>query len=125
MYNQFCKNLKNFINVMGYCNEGKRTRVKNAEALLPLTDIKKYNEYKNNSDKEYIRTANLVYDISLNSHNNPTLKRFVWELWAYGFDIEQPKEPINRNYEIDEVVKITDLMLSTHFLFINDRLSES
>lgn len=97
-------------------DDGKiSTRVKNAEALLPLTDIKKYSEYKNNFNEEYKRIANMVYEISQYSHNNPVLKRFVWELWAYGFDIEQSEKPMCKNYEIDEVVKITDLMLSTHY----------
>jgi hypothetical protein len=94
----------------------QNSRVKNAEVLLPLTEIKTYIEFKNNQKEEYKNISNLICDISRHSENYPSIKRLIWELWAYGFDIDQAIESINRNYEIDEVVKLTDLMLSTHFI---------
>lgn len=115
MYRQFCKNLKYFLYIMGNGNGHKSARVKNAEVLLPLTEIDRYKEYKTDSSEAYVAITNLIYEISQYSVNNPVLKKFVWELWAYGFDIEPPKEPSARNYDIGEVVKMADLMLSTHY----------
>lgn len=115
MYNQFCKNLKHFSGIMGNNDGRKNIRGINAEVLLSLTDIETYREYKNSRKEEYTRISNLIYDISQYSDKYPALKRLVWELWAYGFDIEQAKEQTSRNYEIEEVAKLADLMLSTHY----------
>lgn len=115
MYKQFCKNLKYFVSIIRNDALEKNFRLKNAEALLPLTDIEKYMEYRNSQSEEYERISNLIFDLSYYSKEYPSLKRLVWELWAYGFDMEQAKGPETRNYDIDEVVKLTDLMLSTHY----------
>jgi len=61
------------------------------------------------------RISNIIYDISQYSKGNPALEKLNWELWAYGFDMEEPKKPEDRNYEIEELVKLADLMLSTHY----------
>ena len=115
MYRQFCRNLKHFLSIMEDGNGKKSSRLKSAEVLLPLTDIEQYEEYRASSSESYGVISNLIYEISQHSVNNPALKKLVWELWAYGFDIEQLEQPPPRNYDIDEVVKIADLMLSTHY----------
>jgi len=115
MYKQFCRNLNYFISIMRSDDNVRNTRIKNAEALLPLLDIEIYRVYKNCGKEEYEIITNLIYDISRYSEEYPSLKKFVWELWAYGFDIEQARGPVVKNYEEEEVAKIADLMLSTHY----------
>jgi len=112
MYNQFCKNLKNFMEIMG---NDESSRKRTAYVLLQLTDVRSYFEYKKNGTKEYNRISNLIYDISQYSKRYPSLEKLIWELWAYGFDIEESKKNEPRNYEIEELVKLADLMLSTHY----------
>lgn len=113
MYKQFCKNLNHFINIMGF--DDKAARVRNAEILLQLTDVEKYRENKKTNKDRYIYISNLIYDISQYSDQYPSLKRFLWELWAYGFDVEKRNEMVSRDYDADEIAKMTDLMLSTHY----------
>lgn len=90
-------------------------RKRTAEVLLQLTDVESYLEYKRYGKKEYNRISNLIYDISQYSKKYPALEKLLWELWAYGFDIEESGKPETRNYEIEELVKLADLMLSTHY----------
>ncbi|RCX20117.1 hypothetical protein DFR58_102187 [Anaerobacterium chartisolvens] len=115
MYKQFCKNLRHFISIMESDGGEESSRRKNAEALLPLADIEEYKKYKDSKKEEYRRISSLIYDISRYSEEYPSLKRLVWELWAYGFDIGQANEEFERTYEAKEVARLADLMLSTHY----------
>ncbi len=115
MYNQFCKNLENFIKL----NEGhNNVRVKIAKELLPLTDIALYNMHKDKQDDEYIRSSNLIYHLSKYNKIYSSLDKFLWELWAYGFDaLPTENFSIESKLFLDEKAKLTDLMLSTHYFY--------
>ena len=47
---------------MGF--DDKAARVRNAEILLQLTDVEKYQEDKKTNKDRYIYISNLIYDIS-------------------------------------------------------------
>lgn len=114
MYKQFCKNLKHFIGIMS--NDGEKNfRKQQAEALLLLADVDLYIEYKKSGSEEYRKISKLIYDISRYSEDYPALKKLVWELWAYGFDIEEQEGIQTTEYEAQEVAKLADLLISTHY----------
>lgn len=100
---------------MDIMGDDESYRKRTADVLLKLTDVGSYFEYKKNGTKEYSSISNLIYDISQYSKGYPSLEKLIWELWAYGFDMEEPKNPEPRNYEIKELIKLADLMLSTHY----------
>lgn len=115
MYNQFCKNLKNFIVIIDENYEDICFRKETALTLLKLTDIDAYNQFKIINSKEYKSISNMIYKLSLYTNQYTSLKRLVWELWAYGFDVLESEEESDLEYKIDELVKVADLMMSTHY----------
>lgn len=116
MYKQFCKNLRNYYNIISLGCDEKDSRINTAEVLLQLTDIEEYKRHKINKSNEYYKISSFIYMISEKSHIYPSFKRFTWELWAYGFDILEGKQENLNPYEFDEVYKLADLMLSTHYI---------
>ena len=113
MYKQFCKNLRTFIEIN---EEENNIRLKIAEQLLPLTDIESYKLYKGKNDIKYIKTSNLIYSLSRYSKTYSSFNRFIWELWAYGFDSIAPEQSSeNNDILVDEKAKLVDLLLGTHY----------
>jgi len=116
MYRQFCKNFHNYIKLLDAGGETPTARLKIAEKLRPLVDITAYEKYKNINIKKYRETGNLIYMLFSYRNKYPVFDRFLWDLWAYGFDmIEFPDTVANKDPDADEMVKLVDLMLSTHY----------
>ena len=116
MYRQFCKNLNNFININRGCDGQSNSRLAIAMQVLPISDISSYLEYKKNSDPRYFETSMLIHSLSQFNNVFPSIKKFIWELWAYGFDIE-PLGDLNiaEPKDTHEMARIVDLLLSTHY----------
>ncbi|WZL73753.1 hypothetical protein QBE52_03185 [Clostridiaceae bacterium 35-E11] len=96
----------------------KSYRYKIGKELEVLTDLNLYNEFKKNKNKEYIMIAQLMQQMDNFTAKYPRIKNFLWELWAYGFEIGPSEhavedEEVNRN--IKEKIKLIDLLLGTHY----------
>jgi hypothetical protein len=115
MYNQFCKNLNNYMNIISDNDEYPNARKKIAETILPLADIKLYLENKQKNILYHKSVSNLIYSLSKYSAVYPSISKLIWELWAYGFDIESAPELESEGNNLDEAAKLVDLMLSTHY----------
>ena len=116
MYRQFCKNLTNFININQRGDGKPNYRLDVALRILPIANINSYLEYKNINDPRYTEINSLLYSLSQFSDKYPSLKKFIWELWAYGFDVEQHDASRPRDCEdMDEIAKMVDLLLGTHY----------
>ena len=116
MYKQFCKNLNNFIAINTLENEQVNLRLKYAIEILPLTDVESFLKYKLSDESEYLKLGNFIFDLSKFKQSYPSLEKFIWELWAYGFDsLPYENNQPCRDESLGEKVKIIDLMLSTHY----------
>jgi hypothetical protein len=116
MYRQFCKNLNNFITINKSESDQENLRLKNAIEILPLANVEDFIKFKETDKIKYKRIGNFIFELSKYIKKYPSLEKFIWELWAYGFDIIQiEKNELYQDEFLDEKVKIIDLMLSTHF----------
>ncbi|NMB97648.1 MAG: hypothetical protein GYA02_13735 [Clostridiaceae bacterium] len=116
MYSQFCRNLKNYIRINSHGNPDNSLRVKIAEDIIHLTNVEAYKTYKKRNDPLYKRIGEFIYILSRYKSRYPSLERFIWELWAYGFDIIETQNLRQHNIKhMDEKAKLVDLMLSTHY----------
>ena len=114
MYKQFCKNLKHFIQVNQI--EQPNIRLQLAKEILFLTDADDYIKHKRNNTIRYKEIKNFINGLQQYQHQFPALKKFLWELWAYGFDIEEAEDVAEDSPEIMiEKVKLIDVLLSTHY----------
>jgi len=114
MYNQFCKNLNYYMNIVSD-TEGNSVRKHIAEIVLPLADIKSY-LYSKQRDPLYCKkVSNLIYNISQFSGAYPSIDKLIWELWAYGFDIEKSLDSEIEADNLQEAAKLIDLLISTHY----------
>ena len=86
-----------------------------AEIVLPLADIKSYLNSKQRNNLYYKKVSNLIYNISQFSRVYPSIDKFIWELWAYGFDIEASPESEIKTDNLKEAAKLIDLLMSTHY----------
>jgi hypothetical protein len=119
MYNQFCKNLKNYIRInsdINPDNSDNNIRLRIAEDIIPLTDIESYKAYKKHNDPLYREIGQFIYALSKYKKKYPSFDKFIWELWAYGFDIIKTEDLYHDKIRyMDEKAKLVDLMLSTHY----------
>jgi hypothetical protein len=116
MYRQFCKNLNNFIYINELDNEPENLRLKNAKDILLLTDVKNFLKFKDTDAVKYQKIGNFIFELSKFKQSYPTLEKFLWELWAYGFDsVPYEENGIKVDEFLEEKVKLIDLMLSTHY----------
>ena len=116
MYKQFCKNLNNFITINRLENSKENIRLKYAIEILPLSDVENYMKYRESDETKYIELGNFIFELSKYKQDYPSLEKFIWELWAYGFDsIPYEKKEHSIDEFLLEKVKIIDLMLSTHY----------
>lgn len=116
MYNQFCKNIKNYIRINSKMGDCDSLRLKIAKDILPLTDVNLYKDYKKCNDSFYKVIEGFIYAISKYKKEYPSFNKFIWELWAYGFDsAELDDSSCSMLQNIDEKVKLIDLLLSTHY----------
>lgn len=116
MYRQFCKNLNHFIQLNQAEGASDNLRLQNAYCILPLTAIKDYLGYKSNNSSQYFEISNLIFLFTAYQEQYPRLKKFLWELWAVGFDAipsEESEHLSDKNFM--QKVKLLDLMLSTHY----------
>lgn len=112
MYRQFCKNFKNFLQI----NESKEYRYKIGSEMEYLMHVDVYTQLKERNNAKYREIANFIFEISQYEDKYPSIKKFVWELWGYGFDIERFNDVENEPRErIEEKVKLIDLLLGTHY----------
>lgn len=115
MYNQFCKNLKSFIDMNA--GDSKNLRLKLAKELVLLTDVKKYNKDKKRSSLSYKQASTLIFFLNNYKEDFPSLDKFIWELWAYGFDPEYHEDLKDKvSFLIEEKAKLVDLLLGTHYI---------
>lgn len=114
MYNQFCKNLNYYMNIISD-TEGNSARKQIAEIILPLADINSYLKDKHENNLYYRKVSNLIYNISQFSDAYPSIRKFIMELWAYGFDIEESQESEIEADNLREAAKLIDLLMSTHY----------
>ncbi|HEX9059811.1 MAG TPA: hypothetical protein VF941_06505 [Clostridia bacterium] len=116
MYNQFCKNLKFYMSIISETGDGSNARGRTAKVLLPLADIDSYLEDKKRGGTYHKKISGLINNLSSYSNVYPTIKNLIWELWAYGFDIGPFHGGEPEHIQLDEVAKLTDLMMSTHYI---------
>ena len=113
MYRQFCRNLNNYLNI----NKPNTYRHKIGKEIELLANVELYNKLKKSNHIDYKRISNLIYQ--LRKYENSAIKNFVWELWAYGFEIEKLADIENEIQEdeedIKEKIKLIDLLLGTHY----------
>lgn len=113
MYKQFCKGLKRFIQLN---NDKDNLRLNIAKELLLLTDIDAYKQSKDKNLSDHEKIDSLIAMLSCHKDKYPYLERFLWELWAYGFDRETENTPHIDDRFIDEKIKLIDLMISSHYI---------
>lgn len=109
MYKQFCKNLQYYISI----NPKSGTRLDLAKDLLPLTDIMSYQIHKEKKDFVYHNIGTLITALELYREKHPCIGKFLWELWAYGFDPSETSA--NQIPFMDEKAALIDLLLHTHY----------
>jgi len=113
MYRQFCKNLNNY----NQLNNSDDYRSLIGNELIILLDKNKFNKMKNNNDikmENIDRFFNILYN-----ENNRKCNKFLWELYAYGFDISLEKikknqNVINNKKDIDKI-SLLKLLLGTTY----------
>lgn len=114
MYRQWCKNLKNFIN---YNKEQSGTRLQMAEELLVLTDIETYKMHKENNSSVYRETNAFINGLKQYQNEYPSIRKFIWELWGYGFETgDEVEDKIDDTMLEEEKVKLIDLLYGTHYM---------
>ncbi len=114
MYRQFCKNLENFIKINETDDENYRLKI--AKELKGLTDPDLYKKAKESRDNRYMYISNLIFRIQAYQDKYPAIKKFLWELWGYGFDAVRFEDmDIESEEKIQEKVKLIDLLLGTHY----------
>jgi hypothetical protein len=116
VYNQFCKNLKNYIRINSSINCVDSIRLNIAKDILLLTDVEAYKAYKECNYSLYLEIGKFIYTLSKYKEKYPSLNKFIWELWGYGFDLVETDSlhQDSINY-MDEKAKLIDLILSTHY----------
>lgn len=113
MYNQFCKNLTKFIKLnQSYPN----IRLKLAQEINFLVDVSAYSSLKERNDIKSKEIRNFISQLKNYSGKYPSISKFVWELWAYGFDVEDVEDIDQEPQDImEEKVKLIDLLLSPQY----------
>ncbi|WHH61559.1 hypothetical protein [Petroclostridium sp. X23] len=113
MYRQFCKNLNNFIKLN---KSSPNIRLQLAQEIVFLTDVNKYIRLKENNYIESKQISNFINQLALYKEKYPAIGKFIWELWAYGFDIEEDDSVKKESAEVvAEKAKLIDLLLSTQY----------
>ena len=79
------------------------------EELLVFSDKNKFNKLKSNNDSR-IKDAEYFLKI-LRKQNNKKINKFLWELYAYGFNINNEEIQNNNNLTNKEKDKIELLKL--------------
>jgi hypothetical protein len=113
MYKHFCRNLNNFLMINASDNTGIRYRI--ALELQEIFDIEEYRKSKNTGSTEYKEISMFLYTLKGYSDKYPRFKKLLWEMWGYGFDIENYCDDYKTNC-IDEKAKLINLLLSTHYM---------
>jgi len=114
MYRQFCKNLKNFLVINE--TESENYRYKIGKELEILTNIDLYNQARENNDLLYMQASNFIFEIQKYKDKYPSIKKFLWELWGYGFDeVKFDSIEAEADEKIEEKVKLIDLLWGTHY----------
>lgn len=116
MYNQFTKNMNNFLllNKNDEHNKAPDYRYNLVKEMEPLVDIDKFNELKEKNSYHYKKLSTLIWEIKEHISKYPAFKTFSWELWGYGFDGEFYNIDISKE-ELEEKLKLIDLLLSTQY----------
>lgn len=114
MYKQFCKNLDNFIKINETVDDNYRLKI--AKELKVLTNPRSYKELMKRKDSKYMYISNLIFRLHTYKHAYPSINKFLWELWGYGFDsIKFESMSIESEEKIQEKAKLIDLLLGTHY----------
>jgi hypothetical protein len=96
-------------------NESEDHRYKIGRDIEVLTQVDLYCQLKERNHMKYKEIANFIFEISKFQDQYPSIKKFVWELWGYGFDVEPFDVKRLSREEIEEKVKLIDLLLGTHY----------
>ncbi|MEA1975338.1 MAG: hypothetical protein U9N10_07225 [Bacillota bacterium] len=113
MYRQFCENLKNYHQL----NNSTDYRSIIGEELLIFIDKNKFNTMKQNRDSE-MNSINRLLNL-IDKENDRKCNKFLWELYAYGFDIsleaiKENKHIVNNEKENDKI-ELLKLLLGTTY----------
>ncbi len=112
MYKQFCKNLHYYISI----NTKSQSRLDIAKDILLLADIVSYQKHKEKRDIVYQNVGAFITALKSYQEKYPYIRKFIWELWAYGFDlIEINTEDAYKISFMDEKAQLIDLLLHTHY----------
>jgi len=112
MYKNFCRNLKNYIEINKNSSK-EEFRIKIIEPFKVLADIDLYHEIKGENSPRIQEVNNLVYQINKEKDKYHPFKQFSEDLWLCGFDSEK-SEAIDKS-KIDEQLKILKLLLGTQY----------
>lgn len=115
MYKQFCKNLKNYLQL----NDSDDYRSLIGKELLILIDKEQFNTMKKNNNRQMKAINRLIHLLSTIDHKK--CNKFVWELYAYGFDISLEKmneKPCDmKNPKDVDRIELVKLLLGTTYWY--------
>jgi len=114
MYKQFCKNLKYYLQL----NDSDDYRSLVGEELMILIDKDQFNGMKKNNNSQMNDINRLIHLLYRIDHKK--CNKFVWELYAYGFDIslEKMKEnpcEMKSPKDVDKIELIKLLLGTTYW----------
>ncbi|MGL4346184.1 MAG: hypothetical protein ACRCTE_13380, partial [Cellulosilyticaceae bacterium] len=66
--------------------ESQCYRLKVAEVLEGLVDVKLYNRWRQQGAEQYKIVSNLVYQINQSIEQFPRFETLAWDLWGMGYD---------------------------------------
>ena len=113
MYRQFCKNLKNYHQL----NNSDDSRSLLGKELLIFLDKDNFDRMKENNSSQMKAIHRLLS--LLNKENDQKCNKFLWELYAYGFDISledlKKNEYIENNEKDHDKIELIKLLLGTTY----------
>ena len=113
MYKQFCKNLKHY----NHLNNSDDYRSLIGDELLIFLDKDNFNRLKQNNASQIKAIDRLL--VLLNKENDRKCNKFLWELYAYGFDLSlediKKNESIVNNEKDRDKIQLIKLLLGTTY----------
>ncbi len=108
MYNQFVKNLNNYLALNASDNIAPNRRYQIGESLKPLADIEKFKQLKDDKPQQYHQLCALIWALD----SDERFAIISWELWGRGFD----KADCTVDSELlADQLKLVDLLLGTQY----------
>lgn len=113
MYSHFCRNLENYFRIHADSNPDEY-RLKIAQVLRGIPDIKLYNHWKLYDFDMYEELNNLIFEIgeNLDIHGYETFSR---DLYYMDFVAEKSDKYSADREKIEEQLKLVDLLLGHQY----------